>query len=61
MKGNGTGMQQRDTDRVLRLFERLDYHGKEEGSGIGLNIFKMLVEELGARCGPNQHLLLPVA
>ncbi|QJB30208.1 hypothetical protein HF324_02115 [Chitinophaga oryzae] len=54
-------MQQRDTDRVLRLFERLDYHGKEEGSGIGLNIFKMLVEELGARCGPNQHLLLPVA
>lgn len=46
---NGPGLQQRDTDRVFRLFERLDYHGEEEGSGIGLNIFKMLVEEQGGK------------
>lgn len=49
VKDNGPGMQQRDTDRVFRLFERLDYNGKEEGSGIGLNIFKMLVEEQGGK------------
>ncbi|MBC9929690.1 sensor histidine kinase [Chitinophaga qingshengii] len=49
VKDNGPGLQQRDTDRVFRLFERLDYHGDEEGSGIGLNIFKMLVEEQGGK------------
>lgn len=49
VKDNGPGMQQRDTDRVFRLFERLDDHAKEEGSGIGLNIFKMLVEEQGGK------------
>ncbi|WP_212003384.1 ATP-binding protein [Chitinophaga sp. HK235] len=49
VKDNGPGMEKRDTDRVFRLFERLDYNREEEGTGIGLNIFKMLVEEQGGK------------
>ncbi|MEC5143698.1 response regulator [Chitinophaga sp. 212800010-3] len=49
VKDNGPGVEKRDTDRIFRLFERLDNDGKEEGTGIGLNIFKLLVEEQGGK------------
>lgn len=49
VEDNGPGMAKRDTDKVFRLFERLNKDGKEEGTGIGLNIFKMLVEEQGGK------------
>lgn len=49
VKDNGPGVAKRDTDRIFRLFERLDNDSKEEGSGIGLNIFKLLVEEQGGK------------
>ena len=49
VKDNGPGVAKRDTDRIFRLFERLDNEGKEEGTGIGLNIFKLLVEEQGGK------------
>jgi two-component system sensor histidine kinase/response regulator len=49
VKDNGPGVAKRDTDRIFKLFERLDTDGKEEGTGIGLNIFKLLVEEQGGK------------
>ncbi|MFY0255035.1 ATP-binding protein [Chitinophaga sp. 30R24] len=49
VKDNGPGVAKRDTDRIFRLFERVDVDGKEEGTGIGLNIFKLLVEEQGGK------------
>jgi two-component system sensor histidine kinase/response regulator len=49
VKDNGPGVAKRDTDRIFKLFERLDNDGKEEGNGIGLNIFKLLVEEQGGK------------
>ncbi|MCW3466911.1 sensor histidine kinase [Chitinophaga nivalis] len=49
VKDNGPGVAKRDTDRIFKLFERLDTGGKEEGTGIGLNIFKLLVEEQGGK------------
>lgn len=49
VKDNGPGVAKRDTDRIFRLFERLDNDGRGEGTGIGLNIFKLLVEEQGGK------------
>ncbi|ASZ12535.1 hybrid sensor histidine kinase/response regulator [Chitinophaga pendula] len=49
VKDNGPGVSKRDTDRIFRLFERVDNDVKEEGTGIGLNIFKLLVEEQGGK------------
>jgi len=46
VQDNGPGVAQRDTDRIFRLFERGD---SATGTGIGLNIFKMLVEEQGGK------------
>lgn len=49
VKDNGPGVAKRDTDRIFKLFERLDKEGQGEGTGIGLNIFKLLVEEQGGK------------
>ncbi|PSL46205.1 phospho-acceptor domain-containing protein [Chitinophaga niastensis] len=49
VKDNGPGVAKRDTDRIFKLFERADNTGKGEGDGIGLNIFKLLVEEQGGK------------
>lgn len=49
VKDNGPGVAKRDTDRIFKLFERLDNEGRGEGTGIGLNIFKLLVEEQGGK------------
>ncbi len=46
VEDNGPGIASRDTDRIFRLFEKGD---GGTGSGIGLNIFKMLVEEQGGK------------
>ncbi|WP_205195193.1 ATP-binding protein [Chitinophaga sp. Cy-1792] len=48
VQDNGPGIARRDTDRIFKLFERGDSE-KASGSGIGLNIFKMLVEEQGGK------------
>ncbi|NSL87533.1 sensor histidine kinase [Chitinophaga solisilvae] len=49
VKDNGPGIEKRDADRIFKLFERVDNNAKEEGTGIGLNIFKLLVEEQGGK------------
>jgi PAS domain S-box-containing protein len=46
---NGIGIEQRDQDRVFRIFQRLHPRNEYPGSGIGLAVSKRLVERLGGR------------
>lgn len=49
VKDNGPGITSRDNNRIFKLFETLDQKGTEKGTGIGLNIMKLLVEEQGGK------------
>ncbi|SFD03296.1 His Kinase A (phospho-acceptor) domain-containing protein [Chitinophaga sp. CF118] len=48
VKDNGPGIEGKDNERIFRLFETLD-EGDERGTGIGLNILKLLVETQGGK------------
>lgn len=44
---NGIGIDQQDTDRVFRLFQRLHAHEKYPGAGIGLAVCRRIVRRHG--------------
>lgn len=46
---NGIGIDDRYSDRIFQMFQRLNERGKFEGSGIGLAIVKRIVERHGGR------------
>jgi two-component system, sensor histidine kinase and response regulator len=45
---NGPGIEEKDNDRIFRLFEKVN-HEDDKGTGIGLNILKLLVETQGGK------------
>lgn len=48
VKDNGPGIEEKDNERIFRLFEVVD-EGNAESTGIGLNILKLLVESQGGK------------
>ncbi|SFW12002.1 His Kinase A (phospho-acceptor) domain-containing protein [Chitinophaga sancti] len=48
VKDNGPGIEDKDNERIFRLFEKAD-KDDDKGTGIGLNILKLLVETQGGR------------
>ncbi|NML39509.1 hybrid sensor histidine kinase/response regulator [Chitinophaga sp. G-6-1-13] len=50
VKDNGPGIAEKDNERIFRLFEKVDNDGDNgKGTGIGLNILKLLVETQGGK------------
>lgn len=47
IKDNGIGMEEKYTDKVFRIFQRLNTRGKYQGTGSGLAICKKIVERHG--------------
>jgi signal transduction histidine kinase len=48
VKDNGPGIEEKDNERIFRLFEKVD-NGDAKGTGVGLNILKLLVETQGGK------------
>lgn len=48
VKDNGPGIEEKDNERIFRLFEKVD-NEDDKGTGIGLNILKLLVETQGGK------------
>lgn len=48
VKDNGPGIEEKDNERIFRLFEKVD-NDDDKGTGIGLNIMKLLVETQGGK------------
>lgn len=48
VKDNGPGIEEKDNERIFRLFEKIDVDNAK-GTGIGLNILKLLVETQGGK------------
>jgi signal transduction histidine kinase len=48
VKDNGPGIEDKDNERIFRLFEKVDA-GNAKGTGVGLNILKLLVETQGGK------------
>lgn len=48
VRDNGPGMEEKDNERVFRLFERMDSSDRK-GASVGLNILKLLVETQGGK------------
>lgn len=48
VKDNGPGIEEKDNERIFRLFEKVD-NDDDKGTGIGLNILKLLVETQGGK------------
>jgi signal transduction histidine kinase len=48
VKDNGPGIEDKDNERIFRLFEKVD-KDDDKGTGIGLNILKLLVETQGGK------------
>lgn len=49
VKDNGPGIEEKDNERIFRLFEKVDNEDKVKGTGVGLNILKLLVETQGGK------------
>jgi PAS domain S-box-containing protein len=64
---NGIGIDERFSDRIFQMFQRLHERGRYDGSGIGLAIAKKIVERHGGRIwfvsvlgkGTTFHFTLP--
>jgi PAS domain S-box-containing protein len=64
---NGIGIDERFSDRIFQMFQRLHERGKYDGSGIGLAIAKKIVERHGGKIwfvsilgqGTTFHFTLP--
>ena len=48
VKDNGPGIEDKDNERIFKLFEKVD-NEDDKGTGIGLNILKLLVETQGGK------------
>lgn len=48
VRDNGPGIEAKDNERIFRLFEKVD-NTDEKGTGVGLNILKLLVETQGGK------------
>jgi two-component system sensor histidine kinase/response regulator len=48
VRDNGPGIEEKDNERIFRLFEKVD-DGDAKGTGVGLNILKLLVETQGGK------------
>lgn len=48
VKDNGPGIEEKDNERIFRLFEKVD-DTDPKGTGVGLNILKLLVETQGGK------------
>lgn len=48
VKDNGPGIAEKDNDRIFHLFEKVDSESTK-GTGVGLNILKLLVEAQGGK------------
>jgi len=48
VKDNGPGIEEKDNERIFRLFEKVD-NNDDKGTGVGLNILKLLVETQGGK------------
>jgi len=48
VKDNGPGIEEKDNERIFRLFEKVD-DADPKGTGVGLNILKLLVETQGGK------------
>lgn len=48
VKDNGPGIEEKDNERIFKLFEKVD-NEDDKGTGIGLNILKLLVETQGGK------------
>lgn len=49
VKDNGPGIEAADNERIFRLFEKVDNQANGTGTGVGLNILKLLVESQGGK------------
>jgi two-component system CheB/CheR fusion protein len=58
IRDNGIGFEEKYAGKIFSLFQRLNAHGKYEGTGIGLSIAKKIVEKhqgiIGARSRPGE-------
>lgn len=48
VKDNGPGIEEKDNERIFKLFEKVD-NDDTKGTGVGLNILKLLVETQGGK------------
>jgi len=48
VRDNGPGIEEKDNERIFRLFEKVDDEDAK-GTGVGLNILKLLVETQGGK------------
>jgi PAS domain S-box-containing protein len=46
---NGSGIEEKDFERIFQIFQTLPAHDKLEGTGIGLSLVKKIVETYGGR------------
>ena len=68
VEDNGIGFEEKYTDRIFNVFQRLHSRGQYEGSGIGLAICRKIAERhggtIGARSTPGEgatfHVSLPL-
>jgi signal transduction histidine kinase len=49
LKDNGIGIKKEYSNKIFRLFQRLNKSPQYEGTGIGLAICKQIVEKYGGR------------